>query len=144
MNAKMKQAKQSKPKSVADYLAWQITLCGKSQLEIAAEAGFEKPNIITMIKQGKTKLPLGKVGKFAKAIGVDPLHLLKLCMSEYMEDTWKEVETIIGQPVLTKNEMEVIEIMRGCNVSNPKVRTDEERIKLTELFDELKSDNQTR
>lgn len=141
MSAKQKQFK---PKSVAEYIAWQITLCGKSQLEIAAESGFDKPNIITMIKQGKTKLPLSKVGRFAKAIGVDPLHLLKLCMSEYMEDTWKEVETIIGQPVLTQNELEVIEIMRGCNVSNPKLHTDEERVELAEFFNKLKADNQVR
>lgn len=133
----------TKPKSVADYLNWQINLCGKKQLEIAEEVGFPKPNIITMIKQGKTKLPLDKVGKFAKAIEVDPLHLFKLCMLEYMPDTWKEIEKMIDQPVLTTNELEFVEVMREANVTNPRLRTDDQRRKFREFVESLKSDNES-
>ena len=132
----------NKPKSVADYLNWQINLCGKKQLEIAEEVGFSKPNIITMIKQGKTKLPLDKIGKFAKAIEVDPIHLFKMCMQEYMPDPWKEVEKMINQPVLTLNELEFIEIMREANVTNPRLHTEAERLKFREFVETLHSDNQ--
>lgn len=133
----------TKPKSVADYLNWQINLCGKKQLEIAEEVGFPKPNIITMIKQGKTKLPLDKVGKFAKAIEVDPIHLFKLCMQEYMPDTWKEIEKMIDQPVLTTNELEFVEVMREANVANPRLHTDDQRRKFREFVESLKSDNES-
>jgi len=132
----------TKPKSVAEYLSWQIHLCGKKQLEIAEEVGFPKPNIITMIKQGKTKLPLDKVGKFAKAIEVDPIHLFKLCMQEYMPDTWKEIERMIDQPVLTTNELEFIEIIRESNVSNPRLHTDGERQRFREFVETLHTDNE--
>ena len=128
-----------KPKSVAEYIGWQINLCGKSQLEISEEAGFNKPNIITMIKQGKTKLPLDKIGRFAKAIEVDPINLFKMCMAEYSPETWESIESITKQPMLTANEVEIIEIIRQSNVQDPKIRTDEERQKLLDFVDTLKS-----
>lgn len=131
----------TKPRSVAEYINWQINLCGKSQIEIAKETGFDKPNIITMIKQGKTKLPMEKIGKFAKAIEVDPIHLFKLCMSEYWPDTWSEIQRILGQPALTVNEMEIIETVRQSNVVNPRINTDEDRERLMAVIDSLKGDN---
>lgn len=133
----------SKPKSVAEYLTWQINLCGKKQLEIAEICGFGKANIITMIKQGKTKLPLDKVGKMAKAIEVDPIHLFKMVMQEYMPETWTEVQRMIGQEVITENELEFIKVIRESNVINPKLRTEEERIRLLDFVGTLHSDNET-
>jgi hypothetical protein len=127
----------SKPKSVAEYIDMQIHICGKKQLEIAQESGFEKPNIVTMIKQGKTKLPLDKIGKFAKAIEVDPVFLYRLCMTEYFPDTWNEIQRVLNQPIITLNEYEMIECVREANQSNP--RLDEKgRLKLADLVQALK------
>lgn len=131
-----------RPQNVAEYISIQIGLCGKTQAEIAAQAGFEKPNIISMIKKGSTKLPLDKVGNFAKAIGVDAIHLFKLCMQEYQPDTWREIENIINQPVLTANEIEIIETIRRAKVINPQLRTDEEQARLIAFIDSLKGENQ--
>lgn len=133
--------KLSKPKSVAEYLDAQINLCGKSQKQIAEEAGFPKPNIITMFKKGDTKLPLEKIGKFAKAIEVDPIHLFKMCMSEYHPETWVEIQKMLGQPVLTVNELEILEVIRSANVENPRVRTEAERDRIREAIETLKTDN---
>lgn len=132
----------SKPKTVAEYINWQIQICGKSQKQIATEAGFEKPNIITMFKQGQTKIPIEKIGRLAKAIEVDAIYLYKLCMQEYQPDTWKEIQKMFNQPVLTENEVEIIEAIRSCNVVNPKIRTDEDRIRLAEVINSFKSDNE--
>ena len=132
----------SKPKTVAEYINWQIQICGKSQKQIATEAGFEKPNIITMFKQGQTKIPIEKIGRLAKAIEVDAVYLYKLCMQEYQPDTWREIQKMFNQPILTENEVEIIEAIRSCNVANPKIRTDEDRIRLAEVINSFKSDNE--
>lgn len=134
-------AEAKKPKTVAEYITWQVDLCGKKQFEIAEQAGFPKPNIITMIKQGKTKLPLEKIGRFAKALEVDPIHLFKLCLSEYMPETWAEIQRLFGQPVLSQNEIELIETIRQANVENPRLRTDDERQRLISVIETLKPDN---
>lgn len=134
--------KSSKSKlSVAEYLEAQINMCGKSQKQIAEEAGFPKPNIITMFKKGDTKLPLEKIGKFAKAIEVDPIHLFKLCLAEYQPETWAEIQKMFGQPVLTTNELEILEVIRSANVENPRVRTDAERDNIRQVIETLKPDN---
>lgn len=132
----------SKHITVAEYIAQQIDLCGKQQLDIAREAGFNKPNIITMIKQGKTKLPMAKVGPMARALGVDPLYLFQLAMREYEPETWDAIQdTILKSPVVTKNEMEIIETIRQSAVPNPKIRTDDERRALLDVVSTFKPDN---
>jgi len=128
-------------RSVADYIKMQINLCGKSQIDIAREAGFAKPNIITMIKLGNTKLPIEKIGKFAKAIEVDAIHLFKLCMAEYYPENWAEIQRLVGQPVMTLNEMEILETIRESNVINPRLRAEEDKATLLAAINTLKGDN---
>ena len=127
--------------SVAEFVEAQVGLCGKSQKQIAEEAGFPKPNIITMFKTGDTKIPLEKIGRFAKAIGVDPIHLFKLCMAEYHPETWVEIQAMTDQPVLSVNEIEILEVVRSANVVNPRVRTDEDRNRIRSAIETLKPDN---
>ena len=140
MNA-TKRVTHLKPRSVAEYITMQIGLCGKSQLDIAKTAGFDKPNIITMIKQGKTKLPLDKIGKFAKAIEVDPVYLFGLCMNEYWPDTWASLQQFLGKTTVTQNEGEFISVIRESNVINPKLNTEAEKAKFLAFVNTLKGDN---
>jgi hypothetical protein len=133
----------SKSRSVSEYITWQIALCGKPQIDIAKEAGFDKPNIVTMIKQGKTKVPLNKIGSMAKALEIDPVFFFKMCVKEYMPDLMEIITAITNQPVITNNEMEFIEVIRSSDVSNPKLRSESERAQLLDFVNTLKSDNET-
>jgi hypothetical protein len=56
---------------------------------IARECGFPKPNFITMLKQGKSPLPLNRVEKLAKALDIDPVLLMKHCLQEYETEAFK-------------------------------------------------------
>lgn len=144
MNAAATKPKsQPKPRlTVAEYITAQLDLCGKSQMEIAREAGFGKPNIITMIKQGKTKLPMSKIGPIAASMGIDPLHLFQLCMAEYDPDTWESINKyVLKQPFVSANELEIIELLRTSKVTNPKLRTIEEKQRLLTAFNTLRPDN---
>jgi transcriptional regulator with XRE-family HTH domain len=139
-------SKTKKPNlTVADYLTVQIDLCskrGKTQTDIAREVGFDKPNIITMLKQGKSKLPISRVGAMARALGVDPLHLFQLAMSEYEPDTWAVIEDqVLKQPFITANEYEIIQLVRQSSVTNPKIRTQEERDRILSAVNKLRPDN---
>ncbi len=107
--------------TVADFIADRLAECDKTQREIAQECGFETPNIVTMIKQGATKLPLNRIGPLAKAIGADPAHLLRLAMTEYMPDTWDAIEDIMQSTVLTANELDLIRAFRLATGDNDAV-----------------------
>jgi hypothetical protein len=102
----------AKPIRVADYLAQQIRLCGKSQKQIAEEVGYDKANVVTMMKQGLTKIPITRVGAFARALEVDPAHLLRLVLAEYSPETWAAIEEAINGTVLTRNERRLVEKYR--------------------------------
>lgn len=133
-----------KEPTVAEYLTAQIDLCGKTQLQIAREAGFPIPNVITMMKQGKTKLPKARIGALAKSLGVDALFLYKLVMKEYEPETWSAIEEqVLTQPFITQNEFEIIEVIRAGKVINPKVRTDEDRRAILDAVATLKPENAT-
>ena len=100
--------------TVAAYIEQQIALSDKSQKDIAETMGYDKPNVLTMIKQGKTKLPINKVGPLAKALGVDPVHLLRLTLTEYLPDTWEALSELIGDSLLTKHERRILQVVRDA------------------------------
>ena len=77
-----------------------------------APTGRRKPNIITMFKNGSTKIPMNRIGPLAKALAVDPAHLLRLAMSEYLPDTWDAIEDIMQSTVLTANELKLVRAYR--------------------------------
>lgn len=70
-----------------------------SQKEIADKLGYEKPNFITMLKQGGTRIPIVKVGRIAKIFNIDPSSLLNMVMSEYRADEWEIIREIMGDPI---------------------------------------------
>lgn len=99
--------------SVAKYLEQQLAVCGKSQREVSAEIGYTNPNIITMFKTGATKIPVTKAAALAKALNIDPAHMLRLVMNEYMPDTWTAIEDILGtDSLLTEQEKSVAMFVR--------------------------------
>jgi plasmid maintenance system antidote protein VapI len=96
------------PITVAEFIADRLAEIDKTQREIAEACGFETPNVITMFKNGQMKVPLDRVGSLAKALDVDPAHLLRLAMQEYLPATWSSIEEILQSTVLTKNEVELV------------------------------------
>ena len=46
----------------------------KTQAEIASEAGFPNANMMTFLKNGRSKVPLDRVPSLAKALEVDPAY----------------------------------------------------------------------
>lgn len=116
--------------TVAEYLDNQIAVCGVTQREIAEHLGYEKANIITMFKQGLTKLPVNKVEKMAHILGVDSKYLLRLVLTEYLPDMLPAIESIIGG-AFTDNESEMVEIIRKVTKNtNPAMQTSESKAAL--------------
>ena len=95
--------------TVADYLTKAIELSGRTQREIALDVGYYKPNVISMMKQGQTKIPLDKIPAFAKALEMDAAFFLRLALAEYHPDTWAVIRATIGSP-LTSNERDLIDL----------------------------------
>jgi len=100
---------------VYEYIAQIIAMSGKTQVEIAQEVGFKKPNMLSMIKMGKTKLPLTKAPALADALGIDRKHLVMRCLREYHPDIVEVLEES-GMHTVSDNEWEIVNAIR--EVSN--------------------------
>ena len=115
-----------------EYLAAQLDMSEKTQREIAAEIGYDKPNIITMFKQGITKVPLTKIAPLARALRVDPVYMMRLALNEYAPETLAAIEDVMGVMVST-NEKEILEVIRtSTNHADPHMSTAKQRKELTD------------
>ncbi|MEZ2310858.1 hypothetical protein AB6809_29860 [Paraburkholderia sp. RCC_158] len=116
--------------SVADYINGAIDLSDKTQRQITQEIGYENPNVLTMIKQGRTKLPINKVGAIARALGVDPANLLRIVMLEYMPDAWQVISEVMGDRVVSADESALLDLAReetkgiGVDMGDPDLVSD--------------------
>lgn len=124
--------------SVAAYIQLQIAVSGVAQKDIAEALGYDNPNVITMFKQGKTRVPLNKVGPLATVLGVDPVHLLRLVMTEYCPDTWQAIQHLIGRSLITTNEMALIEVVRkACGAVDLELKDKAERSALAAIVEDI-------
>lgn len=119
----------------AGYIAKQIDILGKKQREIAAALGYPKPNIITMFKQGLTKVPIEKVPALAKVLGLDPAHLLTLAVREYLPDTLTTIQETFGRgATVSAREYEIAEYIREITKDADPPLTKELKAKLKAAF----------
>lgn len=119
--------------TVANFIRQQIAICGKTQKTISTECGYQNPNIITMFKNGATKLPFNKISAMARALNTDPRYLLRLVVSEYDPEVWAVIVQIMGPSVsYTDDEAALIELARATGYGRtPCLKVPENRTDLT-------------
>jgi hypothetical protein len=81
----------------------------KSQAQIADEAGFVNPNILSMLKVGKSKLPLDRVPALAAALDVDPSWLFRMAVAQSNYKTTQTVIDDIFGTLVSRNEVAWLE-----------------------------------
>lgn len=96
---------------VHEYLQSLIEFSGKTQTQIAREVGFERPNFVSMLKTGRSKIPLDKVPALAKSLDVDPAYLLWMCLRQYHPALLRVIQDTMGR-IVTANEFRVVEALR--------------------------------
>ena len=100
---------------VAQFLTAAIGSASRSQKEISEEIGFGKPQMMTMIKQGKTRLPLDRLPVFAKAIEVDLAVLLRLVLEEYLPNGAQPIMRALAKGSLSENERNLLTVVREAS-----------------------------
>ena len=94
----------------------------KTQNEIAAEAGFANANFISILKSGKSKLPLDRVPSLAKALEVDPAYLMRIALEQAVGVTAaKAITEIFGTPVTANEKAWLDELRDASGNSDPRI-----------------------
>ncbi|WP_299230828.1 hypothetical protein [uncultured Halomonas sp.] len=96
---------------VAEIIISRQSELGVSNAKLALACGYENFNVIAMMRKGRTKFPLEKIGLIANALQLDPVWLLRVAMSEYSPGKLTAIESIVG-PLVTKNELQLLERWR--------------------------------
>jgi transcriptional regulator with XRE-family HTH domain len=131
-------AKTSSSIKIHEFLAAQLDIAksmGKTQRDVAAALGYEKPNPINMMKQGTMKVPLDKVPALAKALNVDPAFLFRLALMQYWPEAADTIAQVFGT-VLTKNEQAIVEKIREFSKNSDPPLTRDVEAKLRAAFKE--------
>jgi hypothetical protein len=76
----------------------------KSQMDIAAEAGFLSLNMLSMVKSGASKLALDRVPALAASLETDPKHLFLIALEQHGLESTKATVTEVFGTIVTKNE----------------------------------------
>ena len=106
----------------------------KSQIEIASEAGFPNANMISMIKNGTSKLALDRVPSLARALECDPAYLMRLALDQAVGATSSAALTeILGTPVTDNERGWLAEIQQASDHSDPRM-TNRGRTALRAVF----------
>jgi hypothetical protein len=129
----MKASDPANASGFAKYLAVQIENSGMTQRQIAEALEYPKPNIITMFKQGLTKVPIEKIPALAGVLGLDPRHLLIRAMREYMPKTLRTIEATLGHSV-SEREYEIVAFIREMTDDAVPPLTNELKNKLKHAF----------
>ncbi|MDP3294205.1 MAG: helix-turn-helix transcriptional regulator [Nevskia sp.] len=101
--------------TVQQYVSAQIELCGFSQVEISRLCGFKQSQMISMIKNGKVKVPLDKIRVLASALRVDPVHFFNLVIGEYHAELLDVLNELRPLSDLTSAELVLIKSLRDVN-----------------------------
>jgi len=109
-------SKTTKSKTAA-FLARAIEFSGKTQAQITEEAGFPKPNALSMMKLGQTKIPFERIPALAEATHVDPAYFMKIALAEYQPAIFAAIIETIGEPT-TANELDMVHCYRICAPEN--------------------------
>lgn len=100
--------------SLARFLRQRIIeLKPLTQAEIAGRAGFPNANVVSMLKDGSTKLAIDRVPGMAKALGSDPALLLRLTLEQHHGATLARTIFEIAGPMPTENERQLLEEFRN-------------------------------
>jgi hypothetical protein len=123
----------------AKMFAYYINSSDRSQASIAASAGYSRPNVISMFKAGKMKIPLERIPAFAKAMRIDPAPLLRVAMQEYFPAIWKILQEHLSADLLVSyDEQHILEVLRThAGYRGVKIVTERQRNALRELADSL-------
>lgn len=106
----------------------------RSQKEIAAIVGYKNHNMITMLKQGDSKLALDRVPAMAKALDVDPLDLFKIALTQFYDDKAVALLVSIVETGLSPAERKILQIARDASGGSLIELTPEREAQLTDVF----------
>jgi transcriptional regulator with XRE-family HTH domain len=126
----MENAPMTTKQELAHFITVHIALTGKTQREIAQEAGIASQNFLSMLKTGGAKVPLRRVPALAAALDVPAIDLMFMCLKAQEPELALILATLL--PELPNSEDEVM-LLRGYRILRERGIIDDQGVELRGL-----------
>lgn len=90
--------------NLTEFISKRMSEIGKTHDDVARDLGFAKSNTVSMILNGKIKLPFDRIRALAIALAVDPPDLLRLVLRDYDGGLLNAIEGTLQRPLITACE----------------------------------------
>jgi len=98
--------------SVAQIVGFSLDASEKTRDQIAKEAGFNRGNVLSMIRNGQMPVPLRAAPKLAIALGLDPATFVRRVLSEQQPELLGVIDSA-GFGLLSTNEVKIMSVIRS-------------------------------
>ncbi len=88
----------------------------RTQTEIAREAGFTRPNILSMMKRAQTRIPLTRIYPLANALDVDGDLWMALALAEYEPELYALLRPHLTLPANAKTSFAPTKEVDGVTI----------------------------
>jgi len=99
----------------ANMLAQAIEASDLTQREIADRTGFQKANVISMLKSGEMRVPLERIPALSRALGMDERAFLLVAIEEYHPGVHEVLVETLGLP-LSDAELGILTMFRMASM----------------------------
>ena len=110
-------ATKEKSKAATEVVAKMVDLgikaSGKTAAQIARECHFNNACFISLMRRGNSRVPIGKIGDIARAIGFDVTNFRNRVVQEYLPELWElDMKEGILPIAFSLSEQKAIRIMK--------------------------------
>lgn len=106
----------------------------RSQREIAAQIGYDKPNVLSMYKRGEAKVPLDRLPDFALALNIDLAVMFRAGLEQWWPTANKALERMFHERVVSENERAILAYIKEVADDEDPGLTDKLRGAIREAF----------
>ena len=97
---------------IKDILKIRMDDLGIKNPDLQRALDYARPNVIAMMRSGTMSLPPSKALVAARLLQLDPVFLLSKVISENEPALWDAISEVMGEYLMTKNELAVIKMLR--------------------------------
>ncbi|MBO9474122.1 hypothetical protein J7413_11290 [Shimia sp. R10_1] len=100
----------------ATMLTQAIDASDMTQKETSDRIGMNNANVISMMKQGITRVPLGRIPALSETLQINAQTFLMTAIEEYHPGTHEVLVDVLGLP-LSDTEMRLLSLLRTTEAS---------------------------
>ncbi len=105
--------------TLAQQIATQQKAMAISNKALAAALGYDSPQVITLIKDGRMRVPMNKARALADALDLEPGEVMRQLLRETSPELLESVEECMGPLVMTPPEVRLIGKLREVAGNQP-------------------------